>query len=121
MKNKLTLVLGASENTERYSNRAIRMLIYNNISVIAIGSREGSVNGVKIRTGFPKIDDVNTVTIYLKAKNQSSYYDYILSLKPKRIIFNPGAENPELQQMAEKVGIEALNACTLTMLSVGIY
>lgn len=121
MKEKVTLVLGASENTERYSNRAIRTLLRNNIPVVAVGLKKGYVNGVEIQDRFPQVANVDTVTIYLNPQNQVRYYDYILSLKPKRIIFNPGAENTELKQLAQKAGIEALNACTLTMLAIGTY
>lgn len=121
MNEKITLVLGASENPERFSNRVIRALQRNNIAVAAVGLKEGEVEGVKIQTGFPAVKDVDTITLYVGAKNQPQYYNYILSLKPERIIFNPGTENPELEAMAEKAGIEVLNACTLTMLSVGTY
>ncbi|MBI3502872.1 MAG: CoA-binding protein [Bacteroidetes bacterium] len=118
---KKTVVIGASENHERFSNRAVRMLHYNHIPVVAIGLKEGEIMGIKIQTGFPKIENVDTITLYVGAKNQPHYYDYILSLKPERIIFNPGTENPELEEKARKAGIEVLEACTLTMLSVGTY
>jgi predicted CoA-binding protein len=118
---KTTVVIGASENTDRFSNRAVRMLHYNHIPVVAIGLKEGDIRGVKIQTGFPKVEDVDTVTLYLGPKNQPPYYDYIIGLKPERIIFNPGTENPELEKRARKAGIEVLEACTLTMLSVGTY
>jgi len=128
---KTTVVIGASENPERYSNRAVRMLRKHNHHVIAIGNKEGRISGigndtlgfdsVRIQTGFPKIENVDTVTMYVGEKNQPPYYDYILSLKPKRVIFNPGAENPEFEKIVRDAEIEVLEACTLVMLSVGNY
>ncbi len=118
---KKTLVLGASENPDRYSNLAIRNLRLHNHEVIAIGKREGEVQDVKIIKDLPDIKDLDTVTLYLNPRNQVPYYDYILSLHPKRIIFNPGAENPELHNLANKKGIQTDNACTLVLLSTGQY
>lgn len=118
---KKTLVIGASENTARYSNRAIRMLVHEKIPVVAVGLREGEVLGIKIQTGFPDVKDVDTVTLYVGPQNQHVYYDYILGLKPKRVIFNPGTENPGFQNRLTKAGIEPLEACTLIMLSIGNY
>ena len=120
MKNK-TLVLGASQNPERYSNKAIVKLVAKGQEVIAIGKRAGDVNGVVIATGPVASDDIETVTLYLNPPNQKPYYDYIISLKPKRIIFNPGAENEELERLAAKEGINVLESCTLVMLSTGQY
>ncbi len=118
---KTTVVIGASENTERYSNRVTRMLHHQNIPVVAIGVKAGEIDGVNIQTGFPKVDSVDTVTLYVGPAHQPQYYDYVLSLKPERVIFNPGTENPEFEEKARKAGIEVLEACTLTMLSVGTY
>lgn len=120
MKNS-TLVLGATERTDRYANIAIRRLLSYKQPVKAIGLEEGKVDTVPIQTGQPAFDDVDTVTLYLRAVNQKQYYDYILSLKPRRIIFNPGTENPELEQLAQQNGIEPIEACTLVMLSTGQY
>ena len=89
--------------------------------VIAIGLREGDIEGIKIYKGKPEVKDVDTVTLYLNAQRQNEMEDYILSLKPKRIIFNPGAENPVFMEKVINNGIEAMEACTLTMLSVGFY
>jgi predicted CoA-binding protein len=97
------------------------MLNRQGIPVIPVGNKEGEIDGIKIQTGFPMIEEVDTVTLYIAAKNQPPYYNYILSLKPERIIFNPGAENPDFEAIAKQAGIEVLNACTLTMLSVGNY
>lgn len=118
---KKTLVIGASENPERYSNRAINTLRKHAISVVAIGLKPGEVDGVKILTGFPKIDDVHTVTLYINAKRQPQYYEYILQLKPQRVIFNPGAENPEFEKKLREAGIEVVEGCTLIMLSIGNF
>lgn len=118
---KKTLVLGASENPARYSNMAIKKLLAHGHEVVAIGNRVGEAAGVEIHKGHPEVEDLDTVTLYLNAKNQEQYYDYILSQNPKRIIFNPGAENRELAEMAQKKGILPQNACTLVLLSTGQY
>jgi predicted CoA-binding protein len=116
-----TVVIGASENTDRYSNRAVRSLTQHNEPVVAVGLRTGKIGGVEIMSGFPVIEDVETVTLYMGPQNQPSWYDYILSLKPKRVIFNPGTENAEFEKMCTDAGIETIEACTLVMLSVGTY
>jgi len=120
MKNK-TLVLGASENPDRYSNKAILKLISKDQEVVAIGKKAGNVKGVEIATLPVPSEDIETVTLYLNPIHQKPYYDYILSLKPKRIIFNPGTENEELERLAAKEGINVLESCTLVMLSTGQY
>lgn len=118
---KKTLVLGASENPERYSNMAIKKLKQHGHEVVAIGAKDGEADGVKIHKDHPDFKDLNTVTMYLSEKNQHQYYDYILKQKPERIIFNPGAENPELFELAQKNGITPQNACTLVLLSTNQY
>ncbi len=120
MKDK-TLVLGASENPERYSNKAILKLQSKGREVLAIGKVKGNVNGVEINTQQVPSEDIDTVTLYLNPLHQKPYYDYIVSLKPRRIIFNPGAENEELERIAAQEGIDVLEACTLVMLSTGQY
>lgn len=120
MKRK-TLVLGASENPDRYSYRAVLTLLQHEEEVVAIGLKAGEINGVKIQIGTPTIENVDTITLYIGSKNQPEYYDFIFSLMPKRIIFNPGTENQTFEKMAEEKGIEVLNACTLVMLSIGNY
>ena len=121
MNAKKTVVLGASANPSRYSNIAINRLSAYKHPVIAVGLREGKVGNVDIVTGQPEEETVDTVTLYLNANNQKQYYDYILSLHPRRIIFNPGAENDELEELAIKNGIKTMEACTLVMLSTGQY
>lgn len=116
-----TLVLGASPDVTRYSNIAVKKLKEYRHEVVAVGNKEGVIEGIKIVIGQPNIENVHTVTLYLGKTNQAAYYDYIFSLNPKRIIFNPGAENPELKKMAEQKNIEVVEGCTLVMLSTGLY
>jgi predicted CoA-binding protein len=118
---KKTVVLGASENPSRYSYLAVRKLVNHNHPVVAIGKRKGKVGDVAIETDHLPLTDVDTVTLYLNPRNQQEYYDYILSLQPKRIIFNPGTENDELIDAAKEAGIEPVLGCTLVMLSIGNY
>jgi predicted CoA-binding protein len=119
---KTTLVLGASPNPERFSYKAVKNLQRRNIPVIAIGKREDNTGNLHIIKGMPSgIGPVHTVTLYLSAKNQREYYDYILSLNPKRIIFNPGTSNPDFAEMALKNGIETVNDCMLVMLNTGKF
>ncbi len=121
MENKKTLVLGASPNPARYSYLAVNKLSRYHHPVIAIGKRKGKVGDVEINTEQTPVTDVDTVTLYLNPQNQKQYYNYILSLKPKRIIFNPGTENDELYKLAKQNGIEVMEACTLVLLSTGQY
>jgi len=121
MTQKKTLVLGASENPSRYSNMAIKKLVSHDHPVIAIGRRKGLVGNVGIEKELLPQEGVDTITLYLNPSNQKEYYDYILSLKPKRIIFNPGTENNELMNKAKENNIEPVIGCTLVMLSVGLY
>jgi uncharacterized protein len=118
---KKTLVLGASSNPERYSYIAINRLRKYNHPTVAIGRRKGKVGDIDIDMEKKPIEGVDTITLYLNAANQKQYYDYILSLQPKRIIFNPGAENDELYDIARKNGIQPMEACTLVLLSTGQY
>lgn len=118
---KKTLVLGASLKPERYSNIATNRLLRHGHEVVPVGLRDGFIQEAKILTGKPKVEEIDTVTLYMNPKRQEDYYDYILGLKPKRIIFNPGTENMELISLAKEQGIETEIACTLVMLSVGNY
>jgi predicted CoA-binding protein len=118
---KKTLVLGASGNPARYSYLAVNRLGIQGHPVVAIGRKKASVAGIAISTDKEDYKDIDTVTLYLNPQHQQEYYNYILSLHPKRIIFNPGAENDELKKLAEAKGITALYACTLVMLSAGTY
>ncbi len=114
-------MLGASDNPERYSWLAVNRLRGKGHGVFAIGRKEVRVGDVEIGTDKRHYSGVDTVTLYLSPANQKEYYDYILSLHPKRIIFNPGAENPELEALARANDIEPVNACTLVLLSTGQY
>jgi len=121
MEQKKTLVLGASENPQRYSFLAVQQLAKHQHPVVAIGRAKGAIGAVEIETEKKQLDDIDTVTIYLNPANQKEYYDHIFSLHPKRIIFNPGAENNELEQLAQQKGIKTMEACTLVLLSTGQY
>jgi uncharacterized protein len=118
---KKTLILGASDKPERYSNLAIKRLRAAGHPIVAIGNRQAVVDGVPIEKTTPSLQDVDTVTLYLNPVNQRAYYDYILSLKPRRIIFNPGAENEELEHLASEKGIKTMEACTLVLLTTGQF
>jgi predicted CoA-binding protein len=118
---KKTLVMGASDNPERYSYLAINRLRAKGHPVEAIGRKKIKVFDVPVETMKKSYTDIDTVTLYLNPTNQKEYYDYILSLNPKRLIFNPGAENPELFDLAKKAGIQPLEACTLVLLSTGQF
>lgn len=121
MKNKKTLVLGASTKPDRYSFKAITNLVEKGHSVLAIGQNTGEVAGIKIYTKAIPLSNINTVTLYLNAVRQRDYYNYIIEAKPKRVIFNPGTENPEFYQLLELNGIKKEEACTLVLLATNQY
>lgn len=118
---KPTLVLGASENAERYSYMAVQRLRANGHEVIAVGKKPGMIGDVAIQTDMPETGNINTVSLYLQAAHQPAYYQKILALNPQRIIFNPGTENTEFMQLAAESGIQVLEACTLVMLASAQY
>lgn len=118
---KKTLVMGASSNPDRYAYKAIKMLQRFGHSVVAVGKKEDEVDGLKIEKQQIPFESVDTVTLYLNPMNQKQYYDYIVGLKPKRVIFNPGTENPELYTLLRQNGIEIEVACTLVLLSTNQY
>jgi predicted CoA-binding protein len=121
LKNKTTVVIGASPNADRYSNKATLSLQKHGHTVYPVGIKTGTINGLDIIKDKPPIENVDTVTLYVGPDNQPEWIDYILSLNPKRIIFNPGTENPEFETLAESKGIEAMEACTLVLLSINQY
>jgi predicted CoA-binding protein len=122
MSNKTTVVIGASDNPDRYAYKAIMSLTNKGHLVYAEGQRKGIINdAIHISIDRKPYKDIDTVTLYVGAKNQPNWYEYILSLKPKRIIFNPGTENEELMQLAHNNHIETIEACTLVMLSIDNY
>jgi len=111
------LVIGASTNPERYSYKAIHSLISKNHHVFAIGAKPGNVDGVEFYTNKVDLKNIDTVTLYINKTIQQEYIDYILMLNPIRVIFNPGTENPELEMLLNKNGIETTEACTLVLLA----
>jgi predicted CoA-binding protein len=118
---KKTLVLGASLNPDRYSNIAINRLVKYGHDVKAVGLKKGAVAGVDISTEKENFENIDTVTLYLNPKRQVEYYEYIISLKPKRVIFNPGTENPDFYKMLQQNNIENEVACTLILLGTNQY
>jgi hypothetical protein len=121
MEDKFTLVLVASLKEERYSNKAVRMLMEHNVPVAAIGRREGKIENLELLVGTPNIQGLDTITLYLNPTNQQSYYSYIIALKPRRVLFNPGTENAVFQLLLNENGIEWEEACTLVLLSTNQY
>jgi predicted CoA-binding protein len=118
---KKTLVIGVSQNPSRYANQAVSMLKKHGHHTLALGKTSFAFEGTDVLSGMPDFTDVHTITLYLNPFAQQAYYEYILALKPKRIIFNPGTENDELEELASKQGIEVLEACTLVLLSTAQY
>lgn len=121
MSSKTTLVLGASPKPDRYSNLCVRRLLHHGHPVIAVGRRPGMIDRVPITTDVPEGAEVHTVTLYLNESNQRAWEDRVLALGARRIIFNPGAENPTFARRAQARGIEVIEACTLVMLSTGEF
>ncbi|MGJ8666648.1 MAG: CoA-binding protein [Patiriisocius sp.] len=118
---KKTLVIGASLKTNRYSNIAINRLTMYGHPLVAIGLKKGEVAGVEIDTEMVDYENIDTVTLYLNPQRQEEYYDYIISLKPKRVVFNPGTENPEFYKLLKENNIESEVACTLVLLGTNQY
>lgn len=118
---KKTLVFGASLKPNRYSYVAVKRLLANHIETEAFGLKEGQIDSVSIKTDLENIKDIHTITLYIGPHRQGAYYDAILALSPKRVIFNPGTENPELYELLKKEGIEVEVACTLVLLGTGQY
>ena len=118
---KKTLVFGASLKPSRYSYITIKRLVEANQETEAFGLKKGTVSGVHVKTDATDFKDIDTITMYLGAARQKQYYDAIIALRPKRVIFNPGAENPEFYPLLEKEGIKAEVACTLVLLATDQY
>lgn len=118
---KSTLVIGASLKESRYSNQCVKTLVSAHLPVTAAGLREGKIDGIPVQSGFPELHDIHTITLYLGPQNQESWYDYILKLNPKRVVFNPGTENPEFEDMLAENGIEVVEDCTIMMVQGGRY
>jgi uncharacterized protein len=116
-----TLIIGASTNPERYAFKAANSLLAHGHTIELVGQKEGEVLGRKIKNDYPDFEDIDTITMYVSARNQPDLYDYILRQKPRRIIFNPGTENPDFEDIARAKGIETEEACTLVLLATGQY
>ena len=112
-----TLIMGASTNPERYAFKAAHSLLVHGHKIELVGQKEGEILGNKIKIDYPDFDNIDTITMYIGPRNQPNLYDYILKQKPRRIIFNPGAENSEFKQLAQLQGIETEDACTLVLLA----
>lgn len=121
MKHKKTLVLGASLKPNKYAYLAVQKLVNHEFEVVAFGLKSGTVEGVNIDTEMVPYENLHTVTLYVNPENQKMYYDYIISLNPKRVIFNPGTENPEFYKILDKHGIFYEVACSLVLLSTNQY
>ena len=121
IKNKKTLVLGATTKPERYAFKAVNMLVDKGHSVLALGQNAGEVAGVKIQTKAIPLKTIDTVTLHLNPTRQRDYYNYIVEAKPKRVIFNPGTENPEFYQLLKLNNIKVEVACTLVLLATNQY
>lgn len=112
------IVLGASPNPVRHSYKAVKSLIRRNKEVVPVGFRKGKISGVEILTDQPEIEDVTTVLLYMGAKRQPEFFDYILNkIQPRKIVFNPGTENPEFEEMAKMEDIEVIVGCALVMIN----
>lgn len=118
---KKVMVLGASPNKRRFSYSCVKSLLRHGYDVLPIGKRKGEIDEVSIITDKPPVNNIDTVTLYLNANNQKEYYKYLMDIAPNRIIFNPGAENPELKAMAKENNIDVTEACTLVMLNSGNF
>ncbi len=119
--NKKTLVFGVSLKSDRYSHLAVQRLVSHQIEVVAFGMKSGVVEGITVDTTLNLYNNIHTVTLYINPKVQQSYYDYIVSLKPKRVIFNPGTDNPEFYSLLNSKKINYEIACTLVLLSTNQY
>ena len=125
------LVLGASENPDRYSCKAVKSLAGNGYEVVAVGFRPGFIKAagippglsreIEVLTGTPEVGEVDTVLLYMGVKKQKEYYDYLLRLNPRRVIFNPGSENRELQDILDKKGIKTVRDCALIMINTDTF
>ncbi|MEM6686780.1 MAG: CoA-binding protein [Bacteroidota bacterium] len=116
-----TLVLGASTKSHRFSHKAVQRLVANQHEVVAFGLKEGEISGVTIDTELVQYEDIHTVTLYINPTVQEAYYEYIFSLQPERIIFNPGTENPSFLEKLQEKDIKPVTACTLVMLASNQY
>ena len=121
--NIITVVIGASPNVHRYSNRAVNLLVDHDFKVIPLGIRKGQIAGIDIINirERPRLENVHTITLYINPGNQVEWYEYIKSLNPERVIFNPGTENTEFENQLNHRDVDTIRSCTLVMLNSGIY
>jgi predicted CoA-binding protein len=118
---KKTVVLGASPNPDRYSYKAIQALVEHGVETMALGIKEGTVSGVRITKELDFLSDIDTVTLYVGPENQMQWHDAILKMRPRRVIFNPGTENPSFEQILKNEGMDVERACTLVLLATNQY
>jgi predicted CoA-binding protein len=118
---KKTLVFGATPKSDTIAYKVTVLLLKNGTEIIPWGIRTGKINGLRILMGFPFINDIHTITIFIDAEKQKQYYDYFFSLNPERIILNPGTENKELKKLAKSKDIEVVENCTMRMITGDNY
>lgn len=118
---RIVAVLGASENPNSYSNKAVRLLAQKGFDVVAVGKSFGNIGYIPIQTHLEVSQDIDTITIYLSPQNQKNYYEKIVQIKPKKVIFNPGAENPELEDLLKQHQIRYEEACSLVLLNLNQF
>lgn len=119
--NKTTLVLGASLKEMRFSHICVKTLVSGHLPVFAFGLREGMIGSIPVQTGFPELKNIQTVTLYLGPQNQKPWYNYILKMNPERVVFNPGTENMEFENLLTDAGIEVIEDCTIMMIQSGRF
>ena len=115
------LVLGAAENPDKFSCKAVKSLYRNGFEVVAVGFKPGFIKETEILTGMPEIEDIDTILLYIGKSKQNEFYDYVAGLNPRRVIFNPGTENPEFQDMLKEKGIEVVKDCALIMINTDSF
>jgi len=120
-KNKKTLVIGATSKPERAVYKAVEMLVAKGHSVLALGQNKGEIAGVKINTKAIPVKNIDTISLYINPSRQRDYYNYIVDIKPKRVLFSPGTENPELYQLLELNNIKYEESCTMVLLTLNKY
>jgi len=118
---KRTLIIGATNNSERYAYKAAHKLTEAGHEIVPFGIKKGEVAGVEIINTWEDFEGIDTVTMYVGAARQDEYFDKIISIHPNRVIFNPGTENPIFESKLIAAGIEVEEACTLVLLSVKNY
>lgn len=118
---KKTLIIGATTNPARYAYTAAHRLTQKGHEIVQIGLKPGQVAGASIDTFRLDYQSIDTVTLYIGPRHQPEYYDYVVALHPKRVVFNPGTENPEFERILKENNIEPIEACTLVMLATGQY